>query len=74
MDVNWLAIAHVQKVKRRLASADSVQIGGILWVIEAVEWSVFNAEAIGPDVQDAALGLGVLVGGSWTGGRVWDDG
>jgi len=53
------------------AALDHGEIGGILRVVEAVERPIFDAKAVIPEVQDAALRLGG--GGGW-GRRGWDDG
>jgi hypothetical protein len=45
------------------AAPDHGEVSGILRVIEAVERPIFDAEAVIPEVQDAALRLG--------GGRGW---
>ena len=80
LDVDGLVVGDVHEVDRGAARADDGEVGGVLGVVEAVQRAVFDAEAVIPEVQDAALrfsrcgGRGAGVGNHGGGGVVAAEG
>lgn len=75
LDVDGLVVVDVHQVQRRPTLADHLQVRGVLWVVEAVQLAVVDAEAVGPEVQDALLGRGLVAArrcGDRLSGRVGD--
>lgn len=74
LQIDLLALLHVQQVERRAPAVDHLERRGVGRVVEAEERAVVDAEAVAPEVQIAVYagrGGGGVGGG---GGGRFDDG